>query len=300
LVRIISEAVPANCHAIKEEIVTKKDVVKKSVKEIVDVRSSSVKRVMHPEGTREDLLELNADGDIVSVDEAPIVPEAQKPSATRVGDKSEMKGWVRGTTPTPLKTLLGKDGLHCSDQELINQSLIAWRHHLRCQDNCKPDKMLPIELHEAHVRILMSALSSFKGERIRNNLVGRAKTNFMNPNARGQRSSKSPEGTAPLRAPSWKKSRVGPIANRRRFSRAVRKKTLFGVVRNTYRKGALRTCKETKKEAGGGSIRFLVKKRDILVKVTMIWRIVTIVYMIQDYLQNKRGSCRNGNGKLGK
>jgi hypothetical protein len=63
---------------------------------------------------------------------------------------------------------LGEGGLNVSDEELSKQSLIAWRYHLRSQNQYKPDKILPKETHKTHVRILMAALSSFKNERVRN------------------------------------------------------------------------------------------------------------------------------------
>jgi hypothetical protein len=65
---------------------------------------------------------------------------------------------------------LGEGGLNVSDEELVKQSLIAWRHHLRTQNRYKPDKNLPKDVHETHVKILMAALSSFKKERVRHRL----------------------------------------------------------------------------------------------------------------------------------
>jgi hypothetical protein len=78
----------------------------------------------------------------------------------------------------PLKTLLGANGLNCSDDELVKQSLIAWRHHLTCQNEYKPDKLLARQTHEAHVKILMSALTSFKRERQQNQFSHKAKLFF--------------------------------------------------------------------------------------------------------------------------
>ena len=83
-------------------------------------------------------------------------------------DKSDIKGESRFVTPPPLKTLLGEDGLNCSDAELVKQSLIAWRHHLRSHGEYKPDRRLPNETHLTHAKILMAALLSFKVERTRN------------------------------------------------------------------------------------------------------------------------------------
>ena len=56
--------------------------------------------------------------------------------------------------------------------------MIAWRHHLRSQNAYKPDKLLPIETHETHVKILMSALTNFKKERQQNKLAYKAKLFF--------------------------------------------------------------------------------------------------------------------------
>ncbi len=74
--------------------------------------------------------------------------------------------------------MLGANGLNCSDDELAKQSLIAWKHHLRCQNEYKPDKLLASTTHEAHVKILMSALTSFKRERQQNQLTYKAKLFF--------------------------------------------------------------------------------------------------------------------------
>ena len=107
-------------------------------------------------------LELDSEGDIVGGKEEAVEQTALRPGHknyidTRImGDKSDMQGRYNKETPAPLKTLLGKDGLNCSDEELVKQSLTAWRHHLRCHRQYKPDKLLPHETHQAHARILMS------------------------------------------------------------------------------------------------------------------------------------------------
>ncbi len=135
----------------------------------------------------EEILELNYDGDIVSGKEEAVEALASNSSAktyvsTRTVDKSahtldksDYQGLYIRAPPTPLKTLLGEGGLHDSDKELVKQSLIAWRHHLSCQNKYKPDKILPIETYKAHVRILMSALSNFNDQRVKNRFTKKAK-----------------------------------------------------------------------------------------------------------------------------
>jgi len=59
--------------------------------------------------------------------------------------------------------------------------LIAWRHHLRSQGRYKPDKALPRETQEAHAKILMAALSSFKKERVSCQLTKKAAIFFKHP-----------------------------------------------------------------------------------------------------------------------
>ena len=75
----------------------------------------------------------------------------------------------------PLRTLLGENGLNCSDAELVKQSLIAWRTHLKSRGDYRPDRRLPDETHLSHAKILMAALTNFKAERIRNELTFKAK-----------------------------------------------------------------------------------------------------------------------------
>jgi hypothetical protein len=147
------------------ESIKKKESIKKieSVKKNLEVQSRGSK----PKEEAEEILELNSDGDIVGGKEEAVVQTALRTGnknyySTQSSDKSDIHGFRNIEAQSPLKTLLGKDGLNCSDEELARQSLIAWRHHLRCHDEYKPDKLLPAETHEAHVKILMSALSSFK------------------------------------------------------------------------------------------------------------------------------------------
>ena len=99
----------------------------------------------------------------------------------RQSDKSDFLGFSNKYAPAPLTTLLGKDGLNCCDDELRKQSLIAWKHHLKNHGRYRPDKTLPRETHEVHARILMSALSDFKSERVKNQLSHRAKLFYKHP-----------------------------------------------------------------------------------------------------------------------
>jgi hypothetical protein len=163
------------------ESIKKIESIKKveSVKKIVEVQSRGSK----PKVDSKEILELNSDGDIVGRKEEAVEEPALRPGHsnyinTRQGDKSDIQGYNNKDKPAPLKTLLGKDGLNCSDDELRKQSLIAWRHHLRNQKQYRPDKLLPRETHEAHAKILMSALSNFKDERIRNQFTNRAKLSY--------------------------------------------------------------------------------------------------------------------------
>jgi hypothetical protein len=162
---------------------------KKSIKNVESIKKiESVKKNMEvqsrgfkPKVDSEEILELNSDGDIVGGKEEAVEQTALRPGhknyidARIMGDKSDMQGRYNKEAPASLKTLLGKDGLNCSDEELVRQSLIAWRHHLKCHNQYKPDKLLPAATHEAHVKILMSALSSFKRERVTNQFTHRAK-----------------------------------------------------------------------------------------------------------------------------
>ena len=110
-----------------------------SIKKNLEVQSRGSK----PKVDSEEILELNSDGDIVGGKEKAVEQtEALRPGHknyinTRTGDKSDMQGHHDKAAPAPLKTLLGKDGLNCSDGELVRQSLIAWRHHLRSQNQQK-------------------------------------------------------------------------------------------------------------------------------------------------------------------
>jgi hypothetical protein len=133
----------------------------------------------------EEILELNSEGDIVRKEEAVKEPTPRVGHknyvSTRQGDKSDFLGYSHKLPEAPLTTLLGKDGLKCSDDELRTQSLVAWRHHLRTHGRYRPDKALPRQTHEAHAKILMSALSNFKNERIKCQLSRRAKLFFKHP-----------------------------------------------------------------------------------------------------------------------
>jgi hypothetical protein len=146
-----------------------------NIKIMVEARSSGSK----PKMESEEILELDSEGDIVSGKEKAVVQAALRPGDknyinTRTSDKSDVKGYNKNP-PAPLTTLLGKDGLNCSDEELVKQSLIAWRHHLKSRSEYKPDRILPYETHQKHARILMSALSNFKEQRIKNQFTHRAK-----------------------------------------------------------------------------------------------------------------------------
>ncbi len=156
--------------SIKSVESIKKNESIKSVRKIVEVKSRGSK----PKVDTEDTLELNSDGEIVGGKEEIVERKAlraakmtaqKKYFSTKPSDKSEIHGYRRSIDEIPLKTLLGENGLNCSDDELVKQSLIAWRHYLRCKNEYKPDKALAAKTHEAHVKILMSALSSFKRER---------------------------------------------------------------------------------------------------------------------------------------
>jgi hypothetical protein len=132
----------------------------------------------------DDVLELNASGDIVGR-----APEAVKDSRvkicdrpdTRQSDKFNIHGFQLKDKPAPLMSLLGEQGLQCSDDDLRRQSLIAWRHHLRSQGRYRPDKALPRQTQEAHVKILMAALSSFKKERVSCSFTKRATIFYKHP-----------------------------------------------------------------------------------------------------------------------
>ncbi len=129
----------------------------------------------------EEVLELDSEGDIISRKQKVVVPATLRPghknyfSTQMALDKSDVRGESKFATPPPLKTLLGEDGLNCSDAELVKQSLIAWRQHLRSHGEYKPDGRFPNDTHLTHAKILMAALSNFKVERTRNQLTPRAK-----------------------------------------------------------------------------------------------------------------------------
>jgi hypothetical protein len=130
------------------------------------------------------VLELNSSGDIVGrtavAVKEPQLRVCDRPD-TRQSDKFNIHGYQLKDRPAPLKSLLGEQGLQCSDDDLRRQSLIAWRHHLRSQGRYKPDKALPRETQEAHVKILMAALSNFKKERVDCSLTKRATIFFKHP-----------------------------------------------------------------------------------------------------------------------
>ena len=104
-----------------------------SAKKAEKVRST----ISKSKSNSEEILELNSEGDIVGKEEAvkePTLRVGHKNYVdTRQGDKSEFLGYSHRLPEAPLTTLLGKDGLKCSDDELRAQSLVAWRHHLRSQ-----------------------------------------------------------------------------------------------------------------------------------------------------------------------
>jgi hypothetical protein len=148
----------------------KKDV---SIKKRVEVRSSN----SNPKEESEEILDLDSEGDIVSRKREAAVPAALSPGhkdyfSTRIGDNSDIKGYSWNAEPS-LKTLLEKDGLNCSDADLVKQSLVAWRH--RSHGEYKPDRFLPSTVQLTHAKILMSALTKFKEQRIRNQFSHRAK-----------------------------------------------------------------------------------------------------------------------------
>jgi hypothetical protein len=126
----------------------------------------------------EDVLELDSEGDIVSRTDKPATTAKPGPGHKdyfSIEMRSEnIKGGVGYIKRPPLKTLLGADGLNASDQDLIKQSLIAWRTHLKSRGDYKPDMCLPRETHLKHAKILMAALSNFKYERVRNGLTYKA------------------------------------------------------------------------------------------------------------------------------
>jgi hypothetical protein len=160
---------------IKSVEIIKKIEEVKGVKKNVDVQPRGSK----PKVVKEDSLVLNSDEIVDPKASRKAQIEAQKTYySTKSSDKSEIRGYRNREEETPLKSLLGANGLNCSDDELVKQSLIAWRHHMRCQNNYKPDKMLPKETQQAHVKILMSALTSFKRERQHNQFTYRAKLFF--------------------------------------------------------------------------------------------------------------------------
>ncbi len=178
----------ANVESIKQseisasvQSIKKVDDIKKvhHIRNVIEVQSGGP----NPKAVAEEILKLNDDGDIVGGKE----DEVEEP-ALRVGhknyfslsqkNKSDFRGYSNKDKPAPRVTLLGKDGLNCSDDELRKQSLIAWRHLLKSRDEYRPDRLLPQETHEAHVKILMAALSDFKNERVRNQLKPRAKLFF--------------------------------------------------------------------------------------------------------------------------
>ncbi len=71
-----------------------------SIKKRVEVRSSGSK----PKKDSEEILELDSEGDIVSVKQDAVVPAALRPGHkdyfnTRAGDKSDMKGYSRNAPP---------------------------------------------------------------------------------------------------------------------------------------------------------------------------------------------------------
>ena len=197
------EEVPANLQAInagqskdgiKSVDTTKKDISIKnkdsiknngSIKKKDGIRDSSIPSSATD---KDDVLELNHEGDIVSkaagaVKGPPptIGHKNYVPINSREADKSNLYGFQNRAKPAPLKSLLGEQGLKGSDDDLREQSLIAWRHHLRSQGRYRPDKALPIETSEAHVKILMAALSNFKKERVNCSLSKKAAISFKHP-----------------------------------------------------------------------------------------------------------------------
>ena len=174
------EEVPDIKSVMVQEIKSKENV--ESVGKVADEQAKSPKAKVDAE----DSLVLNSDGDIEGaeiVDQAALTRariDQHKDffSTKQSADKSDIHGFSRREKEIPLKTLLGESGLNCSDDELVKQSLIAWRHHLRCQNIYKPDKLLARQTHEAHVKILMSALTSFKRERQQGQFTHKAKLFF--------------------------------------------------------------------------------------------------------------------------
>jgi hypothetical protein len=122
----------------------------------------------------QEVLELDSNGDIVSGKKDEDIKEPSRSRQEHKLDKSQFEGLFLRPMSPPRKTLLGEGGLHVSDEELVKQSLIAWRHHLRTQNRYRPDKYLPIQVHKTHIKILMSALSSFKNERVKNKFTKKA------------------------------------------------------------------------------------------------------------------------------
>ena len=171
----------------KDISIKNKDSIKNngSIKKKDGIRDSSISSSATD---KDDVLELNHEGDIVSnaagaVEEPPptIGHKNYVPVNSREADKSNLYGFQLRDKPAPLKSLLGEQGLKSSDDDLREQSLIAWRYHLRSQGRYRPDKVLPKETREAHVKILMAALSNFKKERVNCSLTKKAAIFFKHP-----------------------------------------------------------------------------------------------------------------------
>jgi hypothetical protein len=162
--------------------IKKKDSIKitGSIKKKDDIKDLSISS----SSTEDDVLELNSSGDIVGrpavAVEEPQLRIWDRPDI-RQSDKSDIHGFQLRSRPAPLKSLLGEQGLQCSDDDLRKQSVIAWRHHLRSQGRYKPDKSLPRETTEAHAKILMAALSNFKKERVHCQFTKKAAVFFKHP-----------------------------------------------------------------------------------------------------------------------
>jgi hypothetical protein len=91
----------------------------KSTKKAEKVRSPSSKS----KSDSEEILELNSEGDIVGGKEEAVKGPTMRVTHknyvdTRQGDKSDFLGHIRKSPEAPLTTLLEKDGLKCSDEEL--------------------------------------------------------------------------------------------------------------------------------------------------------------------------------------
>jgi hypothetical protein len=185
--KVRMEEVPDNDYAIKSLEGTASREKVKSPKGIKSMKDAGIKKKKEarssgskPKEDSEEILVLDSEGDIVSGKDEAVALSKHKPGHkdyynTQASDRSDIMGENRHVKPPPLKTLLGENGLHCSDAQLRKQSLIAWRNHLKSQGEYKPDRRLPSETHLKHIKILMAALSNFRHERIRNDLKPRAK-----------------------------------------------------------------------------------------------------------------------------